>query len=54
MGIAEDWNRGVASNRRQVHGPTRETSLPTWRTFLRTWGKVIGYLRREFHSSVIV
>jgi hypothetical protein len=26
----------------------------TWRTFLRTWGKVIGYLRREFHSSVIV
>ena len=27
-GIAEDWNRGVASNRRQVHGPTRETSLP--------------------------
>ncbi len=21
-GIAEDWNRGVASNRRQVHGPT--------------------------------
>jgi len=26
----------------------------TWRTFLRTWGKVIGFLRREFHSSVIV
>src|SRR5258708_36855576 len=27
-GIAEDWNRCVSSNRRQIHGPTPETSLP--------------------------
>src|SRR5713101_9749023 len=43
--IAEDWNRGVASHGRQVHGPASEAALPDMANLSQESRQGLGFCR---------
>src|SRR5713226_6102281 len=43
--IAEDWNRGVASHGRQVHGPASEAALPNMANLSQESRQGLGFCR---------
>src|SRR5260370_40862474 len=43
--IAEDWNRGVASHGRQVHGPASEAALPDLANLSQESRQGLGFCR---------
>ena len=43
--IAEDWNRGVASHGRQVHGPASEAALPNLANLSQKSRQGLGFCR---------